>query len=285
MYYLTACLMFRDAASYLDEWLRFHMIVGVEHFYLYDNDSNDDYLSVVRPFCSTGKVTLTKWPGAAQQLNVYAHCLQQNRNAASWIAYLDDDEFLFPAQEASLPDALSAYEDYAGVAACWLLFGSDGHRTRPRGLVTRNYRRRGDWVDKHVKCIVNPAKVSQPAVLAHSFHCLPGEMIVDEKHRPMAGPFCSAPTAEVFCLNHYLIKSHEEMVVRRRRPKTDGLPSDHSIEKWEWFDSMYNRVEDLRIQRFAAQLEDRATSGCETQLHAPSKQATQRTANSPMPKG
>ena len=73
MYYLTACLIFRDAASYLEEWLRFHLLVGVEHFYLYDNDSSDDYLSVLRPFCAEGKVTLTRWPGPMQQLKAYAH--------------------------------------------------------------------------------------------------------------------------------------------------------------------------------------------------------------------
>ena len=39
MHYLAACLVFKDAASYLDEWIRFHQRVGFEHFYLYDNDS------------------------------------------------------------------------------------------------------------------------------------------------------------------------------------------------------------------------------------------------------
>ncbi len=58
MHYLAACLLFKDAASYLDEWLRFHLRVGVDHFYLYDNDSMDDYESVVRPFVNAGRVTL-----------------------------------------------------------------------------------------------------------------------------------------------------------------------------------------------------------------------------------
>jgi hypothetical protein len=259
MHYLTACLIFRDAASYLDEWLRFHLLVGVEHFYLYDNDSSDDYLSVIQPFRAEGKVSLKKWPGPMQQLDIYADCLKENRGATKWLTYLDDDEFLFPARDATIRDALSSYDGYAGVAACWLLFGSDGHRTRPPGLVTRNYRRRGDWVDKHVKCIVNPDKVSGPAVAAHSFHCLPGEVIVDENHRPTAGPFSTAPSAEVLCLNHYLIKSYEEMVARRTRRQVDAPYSAHSIEKWEWFDSHYNTTLDLRIQRFAAQLEEHAT--------------------------
>jgi hypothetical protein len=255
MHYLTACLIFQNAASYLEEWLRFHLLVGIEHFYLYDNDSRDDFQSVIRPLLAKGRITLHRWPGAGQQSNVYQHCLDQHRDEARWIAYIDDDEFLFPASCGSLIEALSAYESYAGVAACWLLFGSNGHRTRPPGVVTHNYRRRGNWVDKHVKCVVNPAKVTAPAVGGHSFRCLPGEVIVDENARPMSGPFAQHPSAEAFCLNHYLIKSHEEMVARRTRIQVHGGSNVHSIAKWESFDSHYNAVEDLRIQRFAAALE------------------------------
>jgi hypothetical protein len=260
VHYLTACLIFRDAASYLDEWLRFHLLVGVEHFYLYDNDSRDDFQAAIQPFLSEGRITLHRWPGRDEFLNLkaYRHCLDHYRERTRWIAYLDDDEFLFPATGRSLPEALKCYENYAGVAACWLLFGSDGHQTRPAGLVTRSYRRRAAWVDQHVKCIVNPTKVTAPAVSAHSFHCLPGEVIVDENYRPMSGPFAEEPSAETLCLNHYLIKSRAEMVERRTRLQVDGARSVHSLEKWEWFDSYYNAVEDVRIQRFAARLERKA---------------------------
>ncbi len=253
MHYIAACLLFKDAASYMDEWLRFHLRVGVDHFYLYDNDSMDDYESVVRPFVNAGRVTLYRRPGPAQQLPVYQHCLREHRKDARWLTILDDDEFLFPAAASSLPEALSAYESYAGVAACWLLFGSNGHETRPSGSVTNNYRRRAAWADPHVKCVVDPAKVTSTAVAAHSFHCLPGETIVDERHRPISGPFCENPSSEILCLNHYVIKSHEELVQRRIRPQVcNGELSPHSLEKWKCFDSHYNDVEDNRIQRFTS---------------------------------
>lgn len=253
--YLAACLVFKNSASYLDEWIRFHLLVGIEHFYLYDNDSHDDFRTVIRPFLEKGQITLFHWPGAGEQHNVYQHCLEKNRDNNRWIAFLDDDEFLFPATGSSLSESLREYEAFAGVAVCWLLFGSNGYLSRPKGLVTRNYRRRAAWVDPHVKCIVNPAKVAGPAVGAHAFHCLPGEAIVEENGRPTSGAFAEQPSANVFCLNHYLIKSHQELIERRSRPKIDGAMSVHSIEKWKSFDSTYNSVEDLRIQRFTAALE------------------------------
>src|SRR5207244_8928641 len=95
-YHLTACLMFKDAATYLDEWLRFHLNVGFDHFYLFDNNSSDDYRPIVQPFIDAGQVTLAIWPGVAQMDRILAHCLDANRDAARWMAFLDDDEFLFP---------------------------------------------------------------------------------------------------------------------------------------------------------------------------------------------
>src|SRR5690348_6409443 len=57
-YYLSACAIFRNEAPYLAEWLVFHLGVGVEHFYLYENNSTDDFESVLAPFFERGEVTL-----------------------------------------------------------------------------------------------------------------------------------------------------------------------------------------------------------------------------------
>jgi hypothetical protein len=250
VHYLTACLIFKDSASYLDEWIRFHLKVGFEHLYLYDNDSNDDCGPVVRPFVARGQVTLHKWPGIGQQSNVFQNCLDTYRGSARWIAFIDDDEFLFPAKTNNLQEILPEYEQHAGLAICWLLFGSNGHRTRPPGLVTENYLRRAAWIDCHVKCIVDPSKATGPEIAAHAFHCIEGTRIVDENHCPTAGPFSEKPSADVVCLNHYLVKSREEMRQRRTRPWVDGTQPTRSIEQWEALDRDYNAVEDLRIQRF-----------------------------------
>jgi glycosyltransferase involved in cell wall biosynthesis len=250
VHYLTACLIFKDSAPYLDEWIRFHLNVGFEHLYLYDNDSSDDCASILRPFVTRRQVTLCKWPGIGQQTNVLQNCLDTYGRSARWIAFVDDDEFLFPAEKNNLQEILPDYEQYGGLAICWLLFGSNGHRTRPSGLVTENYSRRGAWIDRHVKCIVDPSKVTAPEIAAHAFRCTEGARIVDENHGVTVGPFSENPSADVVCLNHYLVKSYEEMRQRRTRPWVDGTQPTRSIQEWEALDRDYNAVEDLRIQRF-----------------------------------
>lgn len=246
--------MFKDSAEYLEEWLRFHQEVGFDHFYLYDNDSSDDYRDVIESLLNAGRITLHSWPGIAQILPAIEHCLGTYREDCHWMAFLDDDEFLFPAEGKHLPEILPHYEDYAGVTACWLLFGSSGLRTRPPGLVIRNYRRRAAAVNEHAKCIVQPRKVTKPWVLGHAFHCLPGEMIVDENFEPVHAIFPEKPSSKILCLNHYISKSVEEMQRRRSRLPACADQTIYTLEQYLASDAGYNEVEDLRIQRFADRL-------------------------------
>src|SRR5262249_2125918 len=152
--YLSACLCFKDAAPYLGEWLAFHAALGVEHFYLYDNQSTDDCHSIVAPYVEGRRATLISFPGRAVQHAIYAHCLRQFGGRTRWLMFCDDDEFLFPVRDVSLAEALAPYERFAGVAVSWMLYGSSGHAVRPPGLVIENYSRRSAVPDQHVKCVV-----------------------------------------------------------------------------------------------------------------------------------
>ena len=59
--YLALVAIVKNEASYLDEWIEFHRLVGVEHIYLYDNGSTDQTREVVAPYISQGFVTLMRW--------------------------------------------------------------------------------------------------------------------------------------------------------------------------------------------------------------------------------
>ena len=43
-YHVAVCAIFKNEALYLREWLEFNHLVGIEHFFLYNNFSDDDYL-------------------------------------------------------------------------------------------------------------------------------------------------------------------------------------------------------------------------------------------------
>ena len=41
MAYLSIWALYQDEAPYMREWIEFHRLMGVEHFFLYDHDSAD----------------------------------------------------------------------------------------------------------------------------------------------------------------------------------------------------------------------------------------------------
>src|SRR5687768_9080374 len=60
--YLSVCSIYRDHAEYLREWIEFHRLVGVERFFLYDNESSDDHREVLAPCVERGIVVIHDWP-------------------------------------------------------------------------------------------------------------------------------------------------------------------------------------------------------------------------------
>ena len=48
--YLSLCAIVKNEAPYLPEWIEFYKLVGVEKFYIYDNDSTDNTKEVLKPY-------------------------------------------------------------------------------------------------------------------------------------------------------------------------------------------------------------------------------------------
>jgi len=248
---IAACLCFRDSAMFLHEWLLFHLVQGVERFYLYDNESADDYQAVLAPWISRGFVELARWPGLAQQQAIYDHCLGHVAGDVEWLAFLDDDEFLFATDGAALPGALRPYEGHAGIAVAWMLYGSAGYERRPEGWVIDTYAQRAPNPDPHVKCIVRPRRVVRSRVIGHAFVAAEGFQVVDEMHRPLAEPLSPQPSVDRLRINHYLMKSWEEFIPRRLRPQANtGAPKPHSLAEWREWDRWWCAIEDPVARRY-----------------------------------
>ena len=251
-HYLVACAIFRDEAPYLAEWIEFHRLVGVEHFYLYDNGSTDQPAAVLAPYLGRGWITLRAWPvpfhhGAARQ--AYADCLDGVRHRARWLACLDLDEFLFSPRELELGSVLREFEAYPGVVVRWQVYGSSGHaHAAPEPVIERFTRRAPTaWIrNRRVKSIVDPSRALHP-LNPHHFVYRDGALAVTERREPvrvrpgwplkkrlrplyrLLGPALayvdpyartdiSSPTISVDLLriNHYPVKSREEFVRKAR---------------------------------------------------------------------
>jgi hypothetical protein len=125
--------MFQDEARWLAEWLEYHLLTGVQHFYLYNNLSRDNYQDVLRPYVAHGVVELIEWPYVggntydAAQCDAYCDALSRARHTVKWLALIDVDEFLVPVRDTDLISVLMPLESdstIGGVCAAWVCFGT-----------------------------------------------------------------------------------------------------------------------------------------------------------------
>ena len=97
---------------YLDEWIKYHLIVGFEHFYLYNNFSSDNYQKILKPYIEKGFVTLINWDKVAGQMSAYNNCLERFHDESDWILFADADEFIVPIKYDNIKDWLKKYEKF-----------------------------------------------------------------------------------------------------------------------------------------------------------------------------
>jgi hypothetical protein len=173
-YDLVICAVFKNEAFYLQEWLDYHKKMGVEHFYLYDNNSEDGSREILHSYIERGDVDLYEWPVDTRsqqeylqllQLPAYNHALQIVKETARWAAFIDIDEFIVPVKHANVAQLLQEYEDYGGLAINWQIFGTSGLQQLPPDkrlieMLTWKGEEKSE-MNMLVKLIVQPSYVSR----------------------------------------------------------------------------------------------------------------------------
>jgi len=146
-YNLSICAIFKNEAIFLKEWIEYHRLVGVDHFYLYDNGSSDSYMDVVQSYIKEGIVTLIAWPdllneraenhdamwALSTQTAAYENAARIRAvNETKWLVFVDVNEFLIPSEANNLKDILEKYQDCAAVTISSDFFDASYVDTIPR---------------------------------------------------------------------------------------------------------------------------------------------------------
>lgn len=243
-HYLAVCAIAKDEGPYFKEWIEWHLSQGVDHFYIYDNESSDGTREILQPYIDSGVVEYKYWPGHRRQLAAYDDCLDHYRLASRWIAFIDLDEFIVPVKDASIPAFLKRFEAFAAVEINWLVFGSGGHKTKSPGTMMERFRFHslpGHRLNRHVKSIVNPREVFT-MIGCHEAAKISGS-IADSHGQPVTKNFRERePQQDVIRINHYAVRSYEEFLEKQARGRASGTQKTVRSEYFEQYD--LNDIED-----------------------------------------
>lgn len=261
-YQLAACLFFQNEAPYLKEWIEYHRLIGFEYFYLYNNESTDNYAEVLSPYIQEGIVELENVPGisnsqpehADKQYAAYREAIAKAVGKVKWLALIDADEFIVPLQTSYLMDVLDDYEDYGGVYINWQLFGTSGYKTIPQGVLMIEALTFGLPQPQPLgKSIVRPERVSWCCnAHVHLYH--PPYFHVNTNFEDFdcsTGPIAS----DKLIINHYYTRDQDHLINVKypRRRKWIEIELNTYIQMLE----SINVVQHLSIQKFVFKLRKR----------------------------
>lgn len=126
-YEFSICAIFKNESLILKEWIEYHLIVGVDHFYLYNNNSDDNFKEILQPYIDKKIVTLIEWNyPPPSQFPAYKHFYDNFWGETQWVAYIDLDEFICPFREYTIKDWIEKYRNYGSVVLYWKQFGTSG---------------------------------------------------------------------------------------------------------------------------------------------------------------
>lgn len=224
-HFLAVCAIVKNEGPYFQEWIQWHRDLGVEKFYIYDNESTDNTKEVLSPYIASGLVEYVFREGVKQQLPVYDDCLKKHRFDANWIAFIDLDEFIVPIQDKSIPQFLRRLEGASAIEINWLVFGSSGAKNKVPGFVMERFKRHSEpthVLNRYVKSIVNPRRVFS-FIGCHEVARMNGKT-VDSHGQMIRKNFRDRdPQQDVIRINHYAVKSYEEFLKKRERGRARTL--------------------------------------------------------------
>lgn len=228
---IAATLIVKNEAKYLREWIEYHRIIGIEHFFIYDNESTDGLRSFLEPYIKKGIVTYAYVSGSKKQMPCYEDSTIRNRKRVKWMAFLDADEYINIHTGKSLSDFLESYDKFSGIGINWICFDSNDHESTPqKGFVISNYTRcylnPDDYIpNRHIKSIVKTNHIR----CFHSPHApelkksfCKNHYLVTEDFEKISGMLTTKNSTNKIQINHYFSKSKEEYVKKISRGRADN---------------------------------------------------------------
>lgn len=137
MHYLSVIAIFKNESHSIGEWINHYKNEGVDHFYLIDNGSTDDYLKKIQFFINEGTITLIKDDTKWAQIELYNKHFLAKKTESRWFLICDLDEFVYArGKYLKITDFLKSLSKKVGaVRIPWKVFGSSGYVSQPDRII------------------------------------------------------------------------------------------------------------------------------------------------------
>lgn len=129
-YFLSVLAIFKNEAMNIKEWIDHYLWQGVDHFYLINNGSTDEYKNILDQYSN---ITLYNFNEQHRQVQYYNTIYPEIKTTSKWLIVVDLDEFYFCKNQSIRSflhdkDEIDIFQNY------WSEFGSSGLEKHPKSI-------------------------------------------------------------------------------------------------------------------------------------------------------
>ena len=221
MYKYSICACIKDENEYLDEWVNYHLHLGFEHIWLYDNFSSNPVSEYIKDKEWASEITVIEWKEKIiPQVSAYAHFIKNFGDITEWVTFIDIDEFYDLVVDKNIDELMQRYPDVGAVKFSWKMFNADGQIKKLPGGVRERFHKQvknyGVWDGKY---ICKPAAIQQPKV--HYCIMKPEQSFVGVLGAPISHPMDVCHDYSICSIDHYYTRSLEEWEAKIKRGTSD----------------------------------------------------------------
>jgi hypothetical protein len=259
----------KNESKWIVEWLAWQQLQGVNKWYIYNHESEDNTKEIYEQLSKHYDITITDVTGNFCHYPMMQHMLDNYRSECDWLIYNDTDEFMFPVQpDVTVRDILWQYWDMpnSALGIYWTFFGSNGHDELgdDPDIVTQSYTARShldEIRNRHMKSIVRgrgqggQIQATNPHVFTTEFGTidLAGRPILPHQGWNKDG----IPSHDIMRINHYWNKSYHwfHYIKHQRGYRFDRPVEDQNFQLEHWAGQNFNDVYDNSLwERWGDQL-------------------------------
>ncbi len=242
---VALCAMAKMENRYLREWVEYHLSIGFDHIFIYDNnDKNAEHCEDCLSPELLDSVTIIDYRGKIQgdckiQVLAYQDCYNKLCKGYDWVSFLDIDEFMTFTQHADVKDYLAdpVFRKFDSIRISWLCYDDNDHlKYEDKPVVERFTRPCSDnKVNEHYKSFfrTNISNLRFPNV---HYSTEISEMCNNcgKKIKWNKSTKLFPVTYEWAFIRHYCTKSLEEYITIKKKRRNKGSSERRLSQEFFW---------------------------------------------------
>ena len=180
---VAICAVAKNENTYIDEWVRYHIDLGYDRIYLFDNnDPKTPFVgdSISPEYRDRVEIIAVQGNYRSRQFAIYNRWLQEYSDGWDWCSFIDIDEFIVTSK-GNIKDLLSTMPDECNfMILSWQIYGDDGvvegDESQPvRSRFVKRWGSDKEFWNRFIKSTVRCGNKNIRARNAHGFYFEPAD--------------------------------------------------------------------------------------------------------------